>query len=571
MTRSLIALVVLVLLALLGVAAYFIWFAPKPAGIEMEFETPTEVAVGQPFEIAVHFSNPNDQIIKNTKLSLVLPEGISFVGKPSDQRAYEQTIGDIGPGSLNRQSFNLIVVNGVQSVKRITARLVYGLASNPSAEFESKKETSISIGQSSIEVSFSAPEKVFAGQNFDVGVNYVNNTDQDLDNVQLKLEYPPTFQYKESSVEPSRGNNYWDLGSLRAGQKGELAINGNLVGREVVEYAFNGTITASYQGQVYTISAQTTKISIATSPLILGIQANNSSDQILNFGGRVRYTINYRNDSNTTLASLSVQANIAGEVLDFSTLRTDGSLDSVSNTITWNTATTPSLVNISPGASGSVYFDLQLKSQFTPVKLTDKNYTVKIDAQIESPTIPAGASGDKTVSMTSLENKVAGRLDLFTKGYFRDASSGILNSGSYPPRVNVPTQYTIHWILRNYATDMGKVRVSANLRPNTKFTGVTKSTIDSKPKYDSETGEVVWEVGNIAAAQGIVGGKLEAIFQVENTPAVNEVDQDSLLVGDSKLTAKDLFTDLDVTASSKAIATNLPDDTSLGTERRVRP
>ncbi|MFH0890535.1 MAG: hypothetical protein V1856_00705 [Candidatus Liptonbacteria bacterium] len=571
MAKILIILGVLALLSGTGIAVYFIWFAPQPSVLALEFETPFEVAVGQPFEVAVHFSNPNEQVIQGAKLSLTLPEGISFVGKDISQRTSEQMVGDIGPGSLNRQSFNLIVVNGVQSVKRISARLTYGLASNPSAEFEAKKETSISIGQSSIAVSFALPEKVFSGQNFDIGVNYVNNTSQDLENVQLKLDYPPVFQYKESSVEPTQGNNYWNLGSLRAGQGGELSINGNMVGRDAVEYSLNGAITASYQGQTYTISAQTAKIGIATSPLVVGIQVNGSSESVLNFGEIVRYAVNFRNDSNTTLKNLTVQANIVGEAADMSGLRTDGSLDSLNNTITWNPATTFSLASLSPGATGSVSFDLPLKKQIVPTRLSDKDYTVRVDAQVESPTIPAGAVGSKTISMTGLESRVAGRLDFEAKGYYRDAASGIVNSGPYPPRAGVPTKYTIHWILRNYTTDMGNVRISANLRPNTLFTGTTKSTISPKPQFNTETGEVYWEVSNLAAGQGIVGGKLEAIFQVENTPAVNEIGSDSVLLSESKMTGKDLFTNLDVSGTAEYINTGLPNETSFGVDKRVRP
>src|SRR3989344_3384106 len=114
MTRVLVVLAVLAVLIIGAVGTYFIWFAPQPAGEELEFQTPAEVSVGQPFEVAVYFSNLNNQIIKNARMSLILPEGISFVGKSSELKVSEQMIGDIGPGSLNRQSFNLIVTNGVQ-------------------------------------------------------------------------------------------------------------------------------------------------------------------------------------------------------------------------------------------------------------------------------------------------------------------------------------------------------------------------------------------------------------------------------------------------------------------------
>lgn len=567
--RFLIILSVLALLVAGGFASYYIWFAPQSAKVDIQFDLPSEVSVGQPFEVAVHFPNPTDQVIQNAKLTLTLPEGISFVGKDQESRTSENLIGDIGPGSLNRQSFNLIVINGVQSVKKISARLTYNLSNNPSAEFESRKEANVTIGQSSISVSFSAPQSIFAGQNFDIGVNYVNNTSQDLDNVELNLEYPKSFQYKQSSIDPSRGNNYWDLGSLAAGKGGEISITGNLVGQEGLENVLNGTIVATYQGKKYVISAQSVKINIASSPLVVNILTNGKADEILEFSNNVDYTINFRNRSNTALANLSVTAYLTSQALDYASLRTEGSLDSQRNTITWTTATTPSLGLLAAGGSGSVSFNLRLKPQATPSRLTDKNYTVRVEVAVESPTVPVGASGDKTESMASLESKIASRLDFTGKALYRDASSGIANSGPYPPRVDAPTKYTIHWILRNYNDDMSNVRVSAFLRPNTKFTGVVKSTIDSKPKYNSQTGEVSWDAGSLAAAQGIIGGALEAIFQVENTPAANELGQESILLSESKLSGKNTFTNQEISSTFRSMTTSLPDDTNLGNDRRV--
>ena len=63
----------------------------------------------------------------------------------------------------------------------------------------------------------------------------------------------------------------------------------------------------------------------------------------------------------------------------------------------------------------------------------------------------------QTVGLADLETKVAGLVKIESKAYFRDADSGIANSGPWPPKANQATQYTVHWRITNYATDISRV------------------------------------------------------------------------------------------------------------------
>ena len=78
------------------------------------------------------------------------------------------------------------------------------------------------------------------------------------------------------------------------------------------------------------------------------------------------------------------------------------------------------------------------------------------------------------------------------KSYFRDAASGFLNNGPLPLRVGKTTNFTIHWVITNYATDMGDVRLRATLGPNVTVTSNISSTISAKPIYNERTQEMSW-------------------------------------------------------------------------------
>ncbi|MEK7195527.1 MAG: hypothetical protein AAB655_02430, partial [Patescibacteria group bacterium] len=244
-------------------------------------------------------------------------------------------------------------------------------------------------------------------------------------------------------------------------------------------------------------------------------------------------------------------------------LRSDGYFNSISNTVSWFTATTQQLENVAPGDGGTVRFSVRVKNVF-PIKLfSDKNYTLKVDARLESPTVPPNITAEKTISVDGTESKVAGRVEVSSEAYWRDAQSGILNSGPYPPKVNQPTQYTIHWILRNYATDINNVSFSAFLKSGAVFTGKVKSNVNNLPSYNPSSGRVTWQIDSLAANKGVISPPAEAVFQIEVTPAVNQVNRNVPLISETTATWTDAFTGEELRVSAPELDSSLPYDKTI--------
>jgi hypothetical protein len=171
--------------------------------------------------------------------------------------------------------------------------------------------------------------------------------------------------------------------------------------------------------------------------------------------------------------------------------------------------------------------------------------------------------------VADLESKIAGKIAVDAKAFYRDASSGILNSGLYPPQVGKPTQFTIHWILKNYSTDVSNVKVSAVLQSGVKFTGKVKGIDSSEPVYNASTKEVVWAIDKVVAGKGVLGQPLEVIFQVEITPGQNTVGQILDLIGPTQVEANDDFTGLELKSSDTTLTTGVPDDATIQGSRSV--
>ena len=560
---------------ILGSLVYIFLILPSSLApsIGLQFSKPDQVLVGDPFTLTISYLNTSSNILKNAALSVQLPTGVSFVGQAEDQRVMEQNLGDLGPNSLNKQDFTLIVTGNPASIEHVTAAVTYG--NNSKTQYESDGSVDIRVGDSAAILTFTAPTNIFSGQDFDTVVNYRNNTSKNITNAILQLQYPPNFTFTKSTVAPTiAGGSTWNLGTLPAGASGSFTVTGQIIGPEQSRYSINGTITADVSGQTYAINTQAVTFVISSSPLSVAISLNNQDGYLSKLSDGLNYTLTYTNNSDVTFQGISIKATLTGAMFDFTSLQSAGYFDSRSNTITWYAANTPALSSLAPRESGSVTFQIQTKSAFPIRLLSDKNYSLKVNAQISSPTVPSNTAGNGTISVAAIENKIGGKIVLASKGYWHDPSVGFTDTGPYPPKVNQTTQYSVHWRITNYSTDAQNVTVSAYLQSGTTYTGQVKSNVSSTPVYDASTGLITWTIPFIAATQGVISAPAEVIFQVSNTPAVNQVGTAVTLVGPVTLQATDAFTGAALAANAASLTTDLPDDTNIGlsaVSRRVVP
>ncbi len=568
--------IILIFLVIGGYGLYQLFFSPtgQPASskISIEFSKPDQILIGEPFTVTVNVSNYSDNVLKNADISLLLPTGVYFVGEPDSKRLSDQAIGDLGPGSVKPQEFNLIALTG-DATRRLEAKLTYAFSQTSGAQYESMGNLDLLINQAAVAINLGLPQSVFSGQDFDITVSYSNNTTHDFKDASLALDYPPTFTFKKSSVSADgQGNNSWKLGDIPAGSAGTITITGAVVAPEGSFFDVGASLSSAVSGSTYEIGKQTATLAISQSPLSVTITANGSSDYVSHTGDTITYKIQYQNNSDMAMQNVKIQATPTGELFQPSGISTNGNFNSLTNTITWFPATNQELSSVPSKQGGTVSFSIPVAGSFPIRLLSDKNYTLKVQAQVESPTVPQNITADKTVSIGTIVSKVAGKLDFVSEAYWGDAASGILNNGPYPPRVNQPTQFTVHWRIVNYATDVNTVHLSAYLQSGARFTGVAKSTVDTSPVYNPNSGLVTWDIPSIAATKGFISPPAEAIFQIEVTPASNQVGSAVVFLGDTSIQWTDSFVGQTGQGTAKALDTSVPNDkTFTGGDRRVQP
>ena len=558
---------IVILLGISLFSGFYIWRIQTTRGLDLILDMPEEMMSGVPFDVKVNFSNNSGATLNDARFAITLPSGAAFFGSPVTKTIENRALGNIGNGSLVQESFRVVVIAPEAESRSFKVTINYAPA-KLGARFEKSVNGEVFVKSSGIAIEMSGPEKVTSGEEFELSVVYKNISEMDFNDLEMKIEYPPTFSYGSSSLKPDMENNIWRLGDLRKNSEGKITVKGSLTGGENDNYEFTARISQRAAGENYPVSASSFKASIAASPLSLSINLNGGSDYTAKAGDVLNYTLSYINGTDIPLRDVVIKAKLAGEMYDLKTLESIGAFRQGDNTLVWNQGNSPSLISLSPGSAGAVVFTVKLKDAFPIKRFSDKNYSLVLNAEINSST-QSPSSGSVFLSKSRLETKIAGKIEADARAYFRDADSGFLNQGIFPPKAGQLTQFTIHWLLKSFAADVSNIEVRGILGNNIRMLGEARSNSGSLPQYNAETNEVFWQVDKLQANQGVVGSPIEAVFQVEALPSASQVGTFMPIINATTIRATDSLTGQELLNNDAGVTTALQDDPTVAPQSGV--
>jgi hypothetical protein len=523
-----------------------------------------------PFSVKVDLGDTSDSDLENVQLSVSLPSSL-VMADGSNMSIINQSLGNISKGSINEQTFQLVPLPSVNSSQTIAITASYSIGSL-SAKFQTTSNLNVNVQNLPLTLELTSPSTTFSGEEMESVAAYGWNpasmnmsSSTTLPPLSIQFIYPGTFSLSSSIPSASAANeSTWQINPLDPSDPGKIVVRGKVSLPDQTQFNTTANITANILGKNYVILSSSAQTTVNASPLSLDIMVNNSTSTVAQPGETLDYTLNYKNNTQVAFQDIVIQANVSGGMLDWNTLQSSSAnFDPNTNTLTWDPENTPGLGSFAPGSSGSVSFNVSLDKSYPINQLNDKDFSASVNATITSPTVPYLITADQTVNTASSITKVGGLVSVQAAGYFRDAVSGLVNSGPWPPQNGTPTEYTIHWDLTNYSTDLNNVQVEAQLPPGVTFTGQSSSNTSSTLQYSSSTNEMIWNVGYLPATSGILTPAPEGIFQISATPQSSDVGQYMNLLGPTSLSAQDSFTNLPLTAGSDAITTLLPSDKTV--------
>jgi len=544
--KTVLATVVFVIIAIAGAA--YIFLGQDFGRVILSVEAKEQARIGEPFDISLILENNLDQEITETIMFLSLPDGVIFTDRRGDlRRATEEEV--MPAGSLRREIFTVVITEFSENKSfQIEARHLPPLLGRP---ITTSQELTVKV-QPLLDLNIEAPDQIISGEKFEWTFSYGNDTES-VWNIDFEIQIPEELK----TDLPARRIR------INAGERKSETFSATTIMEEGRKFSMK-VIARGYIGdKKYILSDASAEITVRPSPLSLRISRAQGQMGALRLGEEVIYALSLTNNSNTALQNVLAEVSLSGAMFDLNTIKTDGIIDTSARTITWNMANVPGLAELPPGESKLLNFAINIQNAYPIRRLSDKDFTVIINARVSSPTIPRALNVLQTVNIASMTQKIAGKVAVSVKALYRDAASKIINEGIFPPVVDQPTEYSIHWEARSYSTHMSEIEISTELPLGVDFVRQVKVEA-GELLFEPESRKVIWRIPKLLATTGVLSEPFIAIFQIKAIPSVEHIGGYMPILGGINITAMDDFTgDIFNAISREPTTTELQSDNTV--------
>lgn len=539
----------LFLILFLTATAFWYWRANiySKETLKLEIIAPESVEIAEPFEYIVKFKNNGRIRLEEPKLIFEYPE-YSIVEDNLLRREVE--LEDIYPGQERSYTFKARIL-GREGEARVAKAILSYRPKNLQARYQSETTFTTIIKKVPLTFRFDLPSKIESGKDFNFTLNYFSNIDYPLTNLRVKIKYPPGFEFVKSTPE-SLEKVEWEIAPLNRAEGGRIEITGKIRGEVGQEKIFKAKIGTFKEGKFVLLREIFRGVEIIKPSLYIREQINGNPEYIASPGDLLHYEIFFKNIGDEPLTDLSLLVTLTGESFDFKTLKAPrGDFTPGDNSILWDWRRLGELQFLDVNEEGKVEFWVELKEKW--------NITSSLGNEIIKTKIYLSQAKE------IFETKVNSLLEISQKGYFEDEIFG--NSGPLPPEVGKTTTYTIMWHAKNYYNNVSNVKVKAKLGKNVRLTGkIFPEEETAKFTFDSESKEIVWEIGKLKVGKGVLNPPPNISFQVAFTPTPDQKGQTPEIIGEAKIEGLDEWTKETLENVTPAIYTNLPDDLTITPE-----
>lgn len=565
-------LLVIIILVILIATGAILWgrHSFSKARVQVDLEIPDDIASGKEVVLLVKYKNKNRVSLNDAFLFIDYPsETFSLEGGEIHREKKE--LGTVFRKSEGEEEFKVRFVGEKGDVKNLIIRLDYQ-PQNISSRFENSSSFKIEINSVSIDIDIQGSEKTISGQEVNYIIKYGNETDEDFSDLKVELTYADDFEFEDAQPQPiEETNNIWQVDILEKGQRKEIRLKGILRGEENENKILKVAISKAKDDISLPYSQSEFITQISSSPLLLLLKIEGIEDGCkINPGQRLNYRIEFKNNTDVALSELILKAYFKDSIFDFKTLNLGdvGFFDSRENVITWSGGEVLALNLLKPNQSDKVSFSVEIKDSLPIFDYNDKNFRVRVLAEIATLTIPASFSVSELKVEKELICKINSQLDLDTKVYYYESGVNIRNKGPIPPRVDQLTTYTVHWQLANVSNDLENLKIWAILPQGIEWqNNYINKVSNSRVSYNSRTQEVIWQIDKVPAGVGVILPLYELVFQIGLRPSINQINQTPTLINESSAEGKDSFTEKILKDFTPIVDTSLPDDLGVSSSQ----
>jgi uncharacterized repeat protein (TIGR01451 family) len=518
--------------------------------VSLEVTGSNQVLAGEEVTYTLQYVNNNQVALKNSKITVEVPNALvdsslDILGQTkSEIREYE--LPELAPMSKGDIVIKGRLIGELGSIHTIKATLNY-MPTILTSSFDAKTEFATTIADSPVIVDIQAPLQSVSGDTVNYVISVNNRGDNDLNNLELQLEYPDTFAFSSATV-AATGNskNIFTIPNLKSKSSYEFTVIGNLGGNQQEIKIIKAKIGESRQG-AFTLYASSQKSTTLGSPYVNLAQKVNTA--VVLAGENLEYNITFRNNTNVRIGEGSLRVQLDSRLLDLSKLNARGAdFDASTNTIIWRANAIPQLKTFAPNEQGEVSFSVPVKRTIPIENFQDINYVIKTNVTFESNEIPTALGVNKIIQGNSSEVKLATKLIPKVTMAYVSRDSSIINTGPIPLRLAQTTTFTVSLEIENLTNDVSGVAFRTSLPENVFWTGKTVVS-NGDITYNERTKEIIWNVDKVPANTGLLRPLYRAVFQIGITPTINQLGGEPRLLNGISYTGKDDFTGIDLSGN----------------------
>jgi len=533
-----------IVVILVVVFGYLIWSILSSKGVSFEIVGPEEVKAGNVYEYHLIYANNSRIVLQEAEIELKVPPGVVVSGQPS-KRIINFFLGEVVPKSQRTKTVKLLIAGTPNSVAEVQATFRYR-PKTLSSVFEVQKKKTIVIGGSAFSLNLRFPDQVFLGQSFPLEIDWVNQSENYFNNVEVRIDWPEGYTFQEAEPTVASGNNVWNLGYLVPHSSGVIGIRGFASGNEGETKKVVARLGINENGVFLPLAQTEAFFTLTKNPLLVQLTINNQSDTVASLGQLLKFDLNVINKYPSSLRNLVVKVVFSDKgVIDWTTLQAPQALfSSRLKTLIWDGSKVDALYVLTPNAKTHLSFSVKLKKHWPLISQAQENTLIEVQTEVKSSNVPEGASITeipKAITVNTIKLQSHCQVDIAS--YFRDAPSGIANQGHLPLRVGEPTDFTIHWKIYNTYNELKNVQIKTTLPAGVEFTSqIAGNYGDNLPTFDENTREFVWNIPTVAAGSGILTAAPELIFQIRVTPSLSQLHKSVQLIGETSFSAVDSWT-----------------------------
>ena len=507
--------------------------------LKLEIFGPREAALGQEVEYVVKYKNNGDFRLESPSLVFTAPDFSIKDDKIFTKEVLdaEKLGGAIYPGEEKSYTFKFRVAGKAGEAKIAKASVSYQ-PKNLSARYESSTTFTTIMKEAPLDLEMDLSSTVEADKSFHLKINYFSNVDWLLTDLRVSLDYPAGYSFSQSSPK-SFDKNEWVIPVLNKNQSGTIDIVGQLSGSLDEGKVFRARIGMWKDGQYMQLREIEKGARIVKPTVALRQTINGDANYTAKPGEWLHYEVYYKNVSDKELYNLVLVDSLEGDLFDLGTIKSEtGSFRPGDNSLVFDWKQNSQLAYLPMANEGKVEFWIKLKDDLSRLNRPELANKVMV-----------GPAREDFVT------KISSKLELAQKAFYSDEIFG--NTGPLPPQAGTATTYTVTWQAKNYYSNVKEVAVRATLPPEAQFVpGKIFPEIQTAGlTYNEATREIVWNIGDMAAGQGLVSNPLNVSFQIAVSPMSSQIGGTAGIIGQAVIKGGDEWTEASLESVSPALDT----------------